>query len=125
MATAEQYFRRTHARVLRSLQGRGAAVRFSAGVTGGVYDPQTDTWSGGQVVAVEGIAVEVPGDLQEYEALEVIGKGATTLTFVPTTFGQAPGKGSAVQWAGRTRTVRAVRPVQPAGQAIAARVVLV
>lgn len=111
-----------HAQAYARLAKDGAEVTFKAG-SEGTYNPD-GSWTDNAVANVAGNAAELPGEVQEYEALELIGKDAVTLLFVPATIGQLPGLGYAATWRGKTRTVRRVAPIAPAGVAIMARVVL-
>lgn len=96
---------------------------FNAPGGGGTYDPDAG-WQENPEAGVNGKAVELPGEAQEYEALELIGTDAVTLLFVPTVMGELPRLGYDGTWAGKVRTVRQVFPIRPAGTALLARVVM-
>lgn len=111
-----------HARAYRQVTRKGTDV---------VFNPSdSDTYSGsgewtdGASDTIAGKAVEIPGDPAEYEPLELIGKDAATLMFVPTTIGSIPQQGFTATWAGKVRTVKQSFPFRPAGVAIMAKVIL-
>lgn len=112
-----------HAKALKRVQAKGAPVSFVK-ETPGAYDPIEDVTLPPTQEIIDGYAVEVPGDPEEYQTLELIGKGAITLFFVPTTFGEAPALHSTITWAGEVHTIQSVGPIRPAGDLIAARVIV-
>lgn len=107
----------------RVVNTKGAAVAFSV-VGEGDYNDETDEFEPPVNSSVPGLAVEVPGDPEEYERLGLIKANPVTLIFVPDTIGQAPPLHSHVSWAGTRRIVQSVLPYRPAGVVAAARVVL-
>ena len=113
-----------HTRILATVEKWGTAVTFSTGGRG-TYDSATDTWVATEASGpVTGKAVEVPGDLEEYQSLELIPSQTLTLMFVPDDLGDVPALNSRVTWAGAARTVRAIRPIRPDGTVLAARVMV-
>lgn len=116
-------YSRLHARTLRKMRKRGARAVFTS-LANSLYNPVTDRFGSGPGPRVEGYAVEVPGDLTEYAELGLIQSEPVTLMFAPTTYGETPALGTVVTWAGKGRTLRAIRPIRPAGVLVAARLVL-
>lgn len=82
------------------------------------------TFEHGLHADVTGWVVEIPGNPEEYENLELQDKSPVTLMFVPATRGVRPVLGSTLTWDNRKRTVKGVVPIRPAGITIAAKVVL-
>jgi hypothetical protein len=117
-------YRTDHQEALQDMRNDGSPVLFGSD-SPGTYDPGSDTWTGSSKSTVEGFAIEVPGDPDEYEALRLTLQNPITLQFVPTTFNTSPAQGQTLVWAGLKRTVKSVRHVRPAQETIAARVVLV
>jgi hypothetical protein len=113
-----------HLDALEKVTEKGAPVSFDAEGTG-AYDELTDTEVEVPGSSVAGFAVEIPGNADEYEALELIGHEAVTLFFVPTVMGQKPAKNSKVNWAGALRTVKENFPIRPAGVYFAGRIIVV
>lgn len=113
-----------HASLLQRLKKLGTAVTVGSADSGAVYNPSTDSWTGGAVNDIPGFAVEVPGDPEEYQTLELITAQPATLLFVPVTFDSTPALGMGVTWAGTARTVRAVRPIRPDGRFVGGRLLL-
>lgn len=112
-----------HADALQKVDEKGAPVTFTK-ETPGTYDAETDEFVGPTQTTVQGHAVEIPGDPEMYEQLELILSQAITLLFVPTTIGQLPSVESTVIWAGKVFTVKEFVPIRPDGTAIAARVIV-
>lgn len=98
-----------HTKALQKVRDNGAPVTFS--------QPYPATGN------ITGQAVELPGDPEEYQALELIGQEPITLFFVPDVFGDSPALRSVVPWAGKDRVVARIFPIRPDGTMIAARVV--
>lgn len=112
-----------HLKALRKTTARGSAVTFSI-TTPGEHDPLTDTYGDPTVTTVEGFAVEIPAEPEEYEAFSLTIESSLMLFFVPTIIGQKPAMGSVVTWAGSPRTVKGVLPIRPDGTIIAAKVIV-
>lgn len=112
-----------HTDVLRKVQDKGVEVAFTS-KNAGTYDPETDTHSGGGTEAVTGAAVELPADPEMYGQLELDLGQVITLFFVPDQMGSLPTISSSIQWAGKLRTVKQMIPYRPAGEALAAKVIL-
>ena len=92
--------------VLRRIREVGEAVQFVF-VTQD-YDETTDTPSNPVDVTVDGTAVEISGDVSEYERMNLILKDPVTLLFVPDTDRQEPANESGLVWRGKQRQVRKV-----------------
>ena len=113
-----------HSSALAKVRDAGVLVSFDT-VTPGVYDPTTDTQDPPVRSSVEGYAVEIPGDPEEYKALELIPAHPITLMFVPNVLGETPVIGSTITWAGELRTVNQQFPIRPAELTIASRVIAI
>jgi len=102
-----------HARLLSKFREKGAPpVVFTV-------------WTSNPPVKVEGLAIEIPADAEEYKVYDLTVADAITLMFIPITFGEIPPLHSSVMWAGREHSVHTRLPIRPAGIAIATRVLLV
>lgn len=111
-----------HAAALSKVTAKGASVTLSK-VTQGSYDPETDLATA-STATVAGYAVEVPGDARRYSALNLVESKASTLLFVPTTYGDTPELGATCSWGGNTLTVRDVQLLAPDGTTILANLVV-
>ena len=102
-----------HKRVLKTLQSSGAvAIDFQKRMTGR------------PAVSVTGFVLEIPGDPEEYNEQNLSPTETSTLFFVPDTFGKMPELGSQITWAEEIMTVRAVRPLRPAGVSVGGKVLV-
>jgi hypothetical protein len=113
-----------HASALADVSEAGAAVTWSQ-TTPGTFDATTETWTTPVTTSCAGYAVEDEGDPQEYRDLELIAMNPATLLFTPSTFGDKPALGMTGTWAGATKVVKKIRPIQPDGNAIAMYLVVV
>lgn len=111
-----------HADALADVKEAGAAVTFTKTVVTG-YDETTGVQTTG-TVTVAGYAIRRPGKLETYERLGLIESAAPTLFFVPETYGEEPPLGASCSWGGQQHTAADVLPLEPDGEAIAARVVI-
>lgn len=115
-----------HGRALRTVGRYGKAWTFT-NTTAGTHDPIASTWTQPTKSTVSGKAVEIAtGEAkmrrEGEEATQQIGKA---LFFVPDTFGGLPAVGSIAMADGeQSRSVKAVDPIRPDGNVIAARVYL-
>ena len=73
---------------------------------------------------ISGVALQIKGDPEEYEALKLIEKAALTLLFVAETYGEFPPLGASCEWGEMRYQVEATRKVAPDGTAILSRVVV-
>jgi hypothetical protein len=103
------YVTEKHGKALSRTRERGAPVTF--------YRINSED-------TITGYAVELPGDPEEYAALELIQRNPATLFFVPDHPLQADMIGLFVEWAGRTRIVDKRFPIRPTGVMIAARLIV-
>lgn len=104
-------------------QKDGAAVTFTL-TSPGIEDPEAGTWSSGSTSTVTGYASRVRGDVERYQALNLIEAEAPTLEFAPDTYGDLPALNSSVSWGGVSYFVRDIDPVAPDGSVISARVIV-
>lgn len=100
----------------------GAPVTFTR-TTEGTHDPLTETFGEPTVTTITGSAVRTRGDKDTYTRLGLVYAKHPTLLFTPDTAGELPELGDTVVWSGSTYTVAEVGPIEPDGDAIAARVV--
>lgn len=87
-----------------------------------VYDADTDTYSATTKVAVRGYAVRLDGTRQ-YQDGDLVVTEPVILFFIPLVAGKYPTEDSRVEWDGKLRTVRAVKPIQQVGVTIGAQVI--
>lgn len=87
------------------------------------YDPETDTATVTET-EITGVALRVRGEPKRYAELGLVESQAPTLFFVPTTYGDTPEPGDAVEWLNDTYIVRDVDPLAPDGVTISARVII-
>ena len=73
---------------------------------------------------VSGVALQIKGDPEEYEALKLIEKAALTLLFVSETYGDSPPLGASCEWGELRYQVEAIRKLAPDGTAILSRVIV-
>jgi hypothetical protein len=115
-----------HAKALNRMRSKQAVTVTFVGPVEGEYDPETDTYlPPGEDRSVMGLALELPGNAEEYAALELILQRPITLFFVPFARGAAPAHDSQVLWAGEARAIKQSFPVRPDGIYIGARLILV
>lgn len=102
---------------------KGAAVTFTSR-TAGTYDAATDTTTGATVATVTGHAMQIDGDPDVYESLQLIESDNPTLLFTPTVPGSMPVLGATVVWGGATYVVKNRKPLAMNGTATAAMIVV-
>lgn len=112
----------------RKVEKDGAPVTFttSGGFPDDVYDETDDAEAAleAAIVGLKGVAIELPGDPEEYVALELLKAEPVTLFFVPDEIGNLPQMSDTAAWAGKVRTVQQIFPVRPAGIGVAAKVIM-
>ena len=102
-------------------------MKYAAEHSGAYSDIQD---AGGEVsftkrtTIVSGVALQVKGDPEEYEALKLIEKAALTLLFVAETYGDSPPLGASCEWGGLRYQVEAIRKLAPDGTAVLSRVIV-
>lgn len=104
-------------RSLATIKRKGGPVTFPGGGAP-VYDPATDTWSGGAASAAVGRAVQVPGDPDRMSAMGLVLVNPVTLLVAAAGLAIVPTPGGTFTWAGKTYTIKFVEPVAPDGAAI-------
>lgn len=102
---------------------KGAAATFTY-TTPGVYDPATDTTTGGATVELPGVGMEIDGDPNLYVALGLIESENPTILWKPTTAGTLPPLGATVVWGGETLTVKNIKRLAMTGTPEAAKIVV-
>ena len=75
-------------------------------------------------MTVSGVALQIRGDPEEYEALKLIQKEALTLLFVAETYGESPPLGASCEWGSQRYQVEAIRKLAPDGTAVLSRVIV-
>lgn len=113
----------THASAARMIAAKGARASFTL-TTPGTYTASTDAFSSPTEAMVEGVAVEISGDLRLYESLRVVERAPVTLLFAPDTYGDEVALGALITWGGTTKSVASVARVAPDGTGIVFRVVV-
>ena len=73
---------------------------------------------------ISGVALQVKGDPEEYEALKLIEKATLTLLFVAETYGDSPPLGAFCEWGELRYQVEATRKLAPDGVSILSRVIV-
>lgn len=113
-----------HARAYADVLASGDVAVFTLAGQG-TYDPSTDAETGStDDLVVSGVAIEKKGSLLTYQQLSLIAANARTLFFVGDNYGDVPPLNGLVTWGGSQYAVKHVAPIGPAGQAIAATVVI-
>lgn len=109
-------------RALRTITAKGAAVTFPGANVGGsapVYDPATDTFSGGSAGAqVVGRAVQIESDPDRFRALNLVLVNPVTLMIAAAGLAVTPALGMQFAWAGITYTIKDKDEVAPDGTPI-------
>lgn len=107
----------TAQRARATIARKGAIVTFTRGGAA-VYDPATDTWTGGSSTPVSGVAVQIDGNPDRFAALSLVLVNPVTLLVAAQGLTITPRPGDAMLWAGLTYTVKDVKPTAPAGGGI-------
>ena len=77
-----------------------------------------------KTTTVSGVALQIKGDPEEYEALKLIEKATLTLLFVAETYGDSPPLGAFCEWGSQRYQVEATRKLAPDGTAVLSRVIV-
>lgn len=102
-------------RAQATLSRKGGTVTFSRGGQA-VYDPATDTWSGGTVAPVSAPAVQVRSNPMMLLAAQlVITTPVTLIVAGPALGGFVPQPADQFVWGGVTYTVKLVQDTAPDG----------
>lgn len=104
-------------RALAQITAKGAPVVFTAG-TAPVYNPLTDTWSGGTLGPVQGRAVQIPDNPTRVAALSLVLIDPVTLLVAASGLKVTPLPGMPMAWAGVTYVVKDAEAVAPDGTPI-------
>ena len=83
----------------------GRMTKYGTQITQGAYADIKDagaeiSFKKKSTTIVSGVALQIKGDPEEYEALKLIEKAALTLLFVSETYGDSPPLGSFCEWGG-------------------------
>jgi hypothetical protein len=110
-------------RSLAAIARKGADVSFATVAGTPVYDPITDTWSGGSAATATGKAVQTTNDLQQLVALSLVTETTVTLLVAARGLTITPDRGEHFTWAGVDYTIKQVEKIAPDGTPILYRVV--
>ena len=77
-----------------------------------------------RTMTVSGVALQIKGDPEEYEALKLIEKATLTLLFVAETYGDSPPLGAFCEWGELRYQVEATRKLAPDGVSILSRIIV-
>lgn len=103
------------ARALVTITAKGATVTFARAGSGGVYDPVTDTWSGGSDAPASGKAVQIPDNPLRFQALGLTTANAITLLIAASGLSITPVPGDVFGWSGTFYTAKDCEAVAPDG----------
>lgn len=101
-------------RALATIARKGSDVGFGTG-TGGIYDPLTDTWSGGTIGSAVGKAVQIDNDLAQLQALDLITRTTVTLLVAAKALTVVPDREMPMTWASVVYRVADVQTIAPDG----------
>jgi hypothetical protein len=104
------------------IRRKGAAVTFTS--TTSTIDPATDLSSSPVTTTVTGHMMQVAGDPDVYEKLNLVESDNPTCEFVPDVVGQMPELGASVVWGGNNFVVKNRNALAMAGTATAAFLVV-
>jgi hypothetical protein len=104
----------TAQRILAQITRKGATVTFPTN-TGGVYDPATDSWSGGTAGTATGRGVQIANDLTQLQALGIVNKTTITLLVAARGLTATPEREEPMSWAGVTYSIADVQTTAPDG----------
>ncbi len=105
-------------RTLAVIAKRGGDVLFPGATPGtpGVYNPLTDTWTGGTgATDATGKAVQIPDDPERFKAIGLVTSNPVTLLIAAKNLGFTPAPGMRFVWASRSYSTKDVEAVDPAG----------
>ncbi|HXG70335.1 MAG TPA: hypothetical protein VNJ04_06935 [Gemmatimonadaceae bacterium] len=106
-------------RALTAITKKGAEVTFPGAATGAaIYDPATDTWSGGTSTDPVGRAVQVQSDVDRFKALGLVLNNPVTLLIAASGLAVTPAPGMTFTWAGKNYVTRDIEETAPDGVAI-------
>lgn len=114
-------YREKHSSALMKVRDYGSRVYFRWEED--TYNESTDAFSDVSPRVVIGYAVELPEDPSELN--DLVKREPVTLFFVPDRLNTLPPLNSTVMWAGTRYTLKNITPIRPAGEVIAATMVLV
>ena len=95
-----------------------------SGAYADIQDAGAEVFFKKKSTTISGVALQIKGDPEEYEALKLIEKAALTLLFVAETYGDSPPLGASCEWGEMRYLVEATRKVAPDGTAILSRVIV-
>lgn len=105
-------------RALETITKKGGPVTFPGAGTPAVYDPATDTWSGGSSSVATGRAVQIESDPDRFAALKLVLTNPVTLMIAAAGLSVTPAPGMQMTWAGTTYAIKDVDPIAPDGTPI-------
>lgn len=102
-------------RALDTITEKGGTITFSRGQTGAVYDPLTDSWSGGSDTPATGKAVQLANNPQKFIALSLTIENAITLLVAASGLSITPVPGDVFGWSGVFYAAKSVESTAPDG----------
>jgi hypothetical protein len=109
-------------RALATIARKGADVAFGTS-TGGIYDPLTDTWSGGTAGSAIGKAVQIANDETLLAALQLLTRTTVTLLVAAKGLTVGPDRDMPMTWAGVGYRIADVQATAPDGTPILYQIV--
>ncbi|HXH43299.1 MAG TPA: hypothetical protein VNK51_05545 [Bradyrhizobium sp.] len=104
-------------RALVAITKKGAAVTFPGAATGAsIYDPATDTWTGGTSADPTGRAVQVQSDVDRFKALGLVLNNPVTLLIAAPGLAVTPAPGMTFTWAEKNYVIRDIEETVPDGK---------
>lgn len=114
----------TTSRALAAISKKGATITFGDPVTGEpvgeIYDPLTDTWSGGTagIPGRTSKAVQIPGDPNRFLALKIVPVNPVTLLVAGKGLTITPIPGMRFTWGGTVYTIVDADDLAPDGTTV-------
>lgn len=105
-------------RALATITAKGETITFARGSSGAVYDPITDSFSGGTAANATSKAVQIEDDPLTFQALDLKMVDAITLLVAASGLSITPVPGDVFGWAGVFYTVKSAEAVAPDGTPI-------
>lgn len=106
-------------RALAAITRKGGPVTFAVQTSAPIYDPATDTWSGGTTSSITGRGVQIPDNPEQILRLQ--GQGFTltdpiTLMVAASGLGVVPTSGMTMTWGNNVAyAIRSVEAINPDG----------
>lgn len=108
----------TAQRSLAAITRKGAVVSFGSHTGTPIFDPVTNTWSGGADVVATGRAVQTNNNLEQLVALGLVDNKTVTLLVAASGLTITPSTGMVMSWAGVDYSIDNVDTLAPDGTPI-------